>query len=1323
MELSSDEANRLKRLLDEWTDHKEHELEATFSGASDKTTFLAVAQRLKARGFEALPQEDKLNIIVPDPISIRFTLTGMAQIEAYCNDNRLDGKYFEVMRKNRAGVESNVDINEYGLRVKVRREELMSPTDPAVQQLLKTWSSQPKAFRLMRRYTFLSVEKGVRFDLSMVRSTSRILRGDKKGQFDYKLNFQDEDLGNRRAEYELEVELLRPTAEDKLGKTKQQIVDNKLKQLIAGIGEVLRGIQKHHLLIRKSVSQRVLSQYADLINVPFVPGKPPPFRGVAPYGMIKENMTKQRRDGVPNVRDGYNVTDKADGLRMMGFVDDGGELFMIDMSMSVYRTGLTRLALSNSLVDGEYVTRDVDNNPITQFLLFDIYIAPNKQDVTTLGFIPQEGEGRLKALQEWSKAWNEGSGPERGFGVTDRTKITVQAKKFLDAKPGDRAIFQACGKMLVSVSDTYHTDGLILTPNLEPIPQKPGVTWNSQLKWKPASQNTVDFLVLLDKDVDTGDDKVITGVKPGASQANVRYKTMNLYVGSENDPAHINPRSEILRLLEGGLPGGKRSYKRVPFTPLEYADTMANICYRECLVDPLTGDDVIECENGDPIADRTIVECRYDLSEMAGWRWKPILVRHDKTERFERGLKGRIMNNDKTAEGVWNSIHDPITYHMITTGSEIPSPSELEELMRSGENAEGVVGEAVSKVYYDRKAPKDDSKIIKGLRDFHRLYIKDRILLGSGLRGGGKTLVDLACGQGGDMNTWWDSKCDFVYGTDIAGDGITNPKSGIYRRYLNLLMRSAGQVEGAIFEKGPKMIFTIGTSAENLANGDAGATSEEKNIMRAVYGKIAPDGPVPPYIERYGMNRLRNGADCVAIMFAIHYFFENESTLANFIQNVSDSLAVGGLFVGCCFDGETVFNKLREKGVTQGGSLVGQEAGGAEIWKITKQYSDEEEFTQESLGLPIDVQFMSIGTEQREYLVPFELLKQKMREIGCDLLTEAECREIGLQNSTNMFAETYKMATRAGLKYPMSAKVQEYSFFNRWFIFKRKRGGVLPATEAELAAEEAPLAPEPSMAEARSLVFQTPAERAVVAQGEALVSAAPTKAKAGVKGKAPESTVVPATAQKLFALNQVFNFSSDAIPSDKQLGIGDPNAARWLSPFAPVTVIDRETSDEYPSIEHFLGAMKYKMATDKPELAPLIFGKAGTIRQKYAGQKMTETKQGTQALTEAREEELLKLERAEILEESGPKGLKKYKATFNPARWDTLLNQVLEDAYRQRWQKDGQLRKIVQAVIAKKLHLVYTEKGIPGLFGRRTADKRIEGENRVGELLMRLATE
>uniref|UniRef100_A0A6C0KPY8 mRNA (guanine-N(7))-methyltransferase n=1 Tax=viral metagenome TaxID=1070528 RepID=A0A6C0KPY8_9ZZZZ len=1295
MELYPAEVESLKRLIEEWYIHDERELEATFSGktASETTTFLAVAQRLESKGFRALPQEDRLNIITPE--QVRFTITGMGNIENYCRSESLENVPYEAMIKDRAGAESNVDIKEYDVRVKVRREIKLAGNDPVVNKLIGRWAVQKKAFRIMRRWTFLDEKGGVRFDLSMVRSSAK----DSRKNYQMTSTFKEQDITNSPASYELEVELLRP--EGDVQETPEQSTAGQakaLKDLIRGVGEILRGIQKHSILIRKSTAAKVLEGYTAL-------AKTDRFRGVAPITMLLENMTKERKKGVPNIRDGYNVTDKADGLRMMGYCDDEGELFMIDMSLNVYRTGLARLACANALLDGEFVTRDRENKPVQQFMTFDCYIGMDKKDVTQLPFASQrEGatvEGadrrdnsRYGAMMSWIERWNAGEGPAimRTAGITERNKILVSAKNFLFASAGDLSVFQASARILDS-SKVYHTDGLILTPNSLPLPQKPGVKFAEQLKWKPSHENTVDFLILFDKDTEQKRlDAVYTGVKGSVGGAGggatVQYKTMHLYVGSDMDAAYEDPRGTVL--FEQPLPGmrqqqmrgpRRREYKPVLFNPTELPDTMANTCFVE-IEQSLTGEDaVVRCENGDPIEDRSIVEMRYEPKNDEGWRWIPMRIRYDKTERFQRGEIGRTLNKDEAAEGVWNSIHEPVTQFMIRTGSEQPSAAELAEI--GGAVAALASGE-IGKVYYERKGPKKDLMIVKGLREFHRRYIKESILLARGLRGGGKSLVDLACGQGGDLWSWVNFNTNFVYGTDIAGNGIRDPHDGAYRRYLNAVMKYGG------YENVARMIFTIGSSAKNLATGEAGANSEEANIMRSVLGRVAPDGPVPPFVKNYGAGRLRDGADCVAIMFAIHYFFETEASLAGFMRNVSDCLKLGGLFVGCCFDGQKVFDALRA--IPEGGSLKGEEAG-AEVWRITKKYTATDLTNGvDSIGLPIDVKFVSIGTEQREYLVSFDLLKAEMAKIGCDLLTPAECKELGLMNSTETFEDTFAAATKRGEKFPMTPVVRQYSFFNRWFIFKRRRGLASAEVEEEVKAE---------------------AEESRGNSAEKLLDEALG---------APAAVPPPQQAKKTYPLTQLFQFYMDASLADK-LKIGDPGAARWLAPSAQFPIKDKDDDVVYPSIEHYMAGMKYKLSSNNPNLGPDLFSSGGTIHQEFQRIRATETAQGTRALTDERERELLKQERAKVQLESSIPAFKKYRTSYDSTKWMTIKDSVLKSALEYRWEHDVRLRKIIEAAKVKGLYLLYyTGTGTGSeLGGKRTTTGAIDGENKVGEILMRLA--
>ncbi|NDB85472.1 MAG: hypothetical protein EB127_22635, partial [Alphaproteobacteria bacterium] len=97
MDIRKAEFDQLKRLTQEWLDHSEQELEATFSsgatstggtgGQVNSTTFAAIAKRLKNRGYTSVTQEDTLNIITPK--HVRITLSGLGVIQQYCRDDRL----------------------------------------------------------------------------------------------------------------------------------------------------------------------------------------------------------------------------------------------------------------------------------------------------------------------------------------------------------------------------------------------------------------------------------------------------------------------------------------------------------------------------------------------------------------------------------------------------------------------------------------------------------------------------------------------------------------------------------------------------------------------------------------------------------------------------------------------------------------------------------------------------------------------------------------------------------------------------------------------------------------------------------------------------------------------------------------------------------------------------------------------------------------------------------------------------------------------------------------------------------------------------------
>ena len=1070
MDLTADQFTRIKKYIQDWVNDPRLELETTFGakGVVDSTTFLQIAQRLRAKGYETKAQEDRLNIITPQ--HIRYTLEGLGVLQAYCKDDTLDKKVFTSMRKDRAFPDSTLDVGEYDVRFKVRREEELPRQEPTVAAMLKAWKRQKKAFRLMRRWSFIG--KGVRMDLSMVRQSPMAPRTEAGGGgFQWTTTFLERSVLQEMPRYEVEVELLRNehTATPELA----------LKALISGVGEVLRAIQKNSLLIRKSVADRIRAEYHALVGGA-------KFRGVGPVTLEKKNMVREVLDETPNVRSGYNVTDKADGTRAMGFVTDDGELFLLDQSQNVYRTGLVNKECRGSLVDGEWVTQTKDKRPIHHFLLFDIYYRAEGERVSQLPFavfkeeegaLDMEAESRYQAMKEWFATWEKGV-ELKAKGVTDGTRLLVALKEFYFAPPGDTIFPMGCASVL-DTARIYHTDGLILTSNKTPLPDGLGVRFEHQFKWKPAKENTVDFLVDMERDPEFPTlDRIHTTEDP-VTQRLIQYKTMRLYVGGSKSKEEANPRESILyqRITEEEK-GKKRQsqYRAVLFHPMDFPDTAANHCNVIIETDPETQEEYIMTEDSkEPIQQHSIVEMRYDPRREPGWRWIPSRIRHDKTERLLRAKAvaletgepikyGGMMNDEGVANSVWNSIHDPVTESMIRSGREQPTDAEWKAMMpASAEEKKEELGDVAAGIggkYYERKAPRDNMALVRGLQEFHNQYIKRDVLLASTLTGYNKNLLDVACGKGGDIYKWIAGHARRVVGIDTAADNIINPVDGAYRRYMDVLK------EGYI-RSPPKMIFAVGNSSRSIVDGSAAATPEDRDILRSIFGRAEPEGSLPPYVQQHFAGSLRGGVDVAACMFALHYFFENKAILDGLIDNLANTVKIGGHFIGCCFDGQAVFDLLR--GMGRGQSKTGMEAD-VPIWSITKEY-DADHLTEddESIGLAVDVNFISIGMTHREYLVPFGLLRRKMAAIGFRLLNPAELLEINVAQSTNTFDVSYRMARDAelgrvaqaeargkpvrggGEKFFMPEAVKQFSFLNRWFIFKR--AGL---TEAEMVAAVPP---------------------------------------------------------------------------------------------------------------------------------------------------------------------------------------------------------------------------------------------------------------------------
>lgn len=1335
MEIRKAEYAALQKLVEEFQTYSNRELEAVIGvkGRVDSTAFFNIIKRLKAKNTVVIAQDDKLNILTPE--EVRFSLVGLGLINQYCIDDSMfyikdtvrTYKPFTALIKDKSTSSEPLVLSDYDLKIKMRREIPIGNDDKDVTELLAKWDVQPKAFRLLRRWTILDEEKGIRYDLSMVRGTDV----DRNGNYRWVRKFRQYDFLSKPPVYEVEIELIR-----KDGQTKEEGT----KAFIAGIGDALRGYQKSSLLIRNSVKKQVLDEYQQFV-------KTSKFRGNCPRTLQIRNMKEEREPKTFNLRDGYNVTDKADGLRVMGYCNEDGELFLIDMARNVYRTALKREACAKTLVDAELIMEDKHGNPIYQLLVFDIFYALGGLRVEQMPFYIEEAgkemNGRYGALVTWVRTWNDKNGPTLlSKAVTLQNMLQVSHKKFRFATKGDGSIFTLAANTLDDGDVNYTVDGLIFTKNDQPMPTIPLITFESQFKWKPARDNTIDFLVLMDKEKETGLDKIEMKVHPRSGQS-VRCKTMFLYVGSRRDPIFDDPKETILsktEITESAVNSGKGELRTVLFSPPNFSYPLCAVSYVPTEKDEETEERYAAILNEDnsvkePIYDRSIVEMYYDPSEEPGWRWKPLRVRMDKTERFHRaediannsrnsGLE-RTLNSEKTANDNWNSIFEPVTFSMIRTGKETPSEDELVDL-----TDEKAVETDPSRKYYNRTAPKNDMLLVRGLSEFHNHWIKERILLQRALMGGNKRLLDLACGKGGDIHKWTHQGAKLVVGIDYASESILDKSDGAYARLLNTLVQYGP-------ENVPPMVFAVGDCAKSLVTGAAGATLEDSAILQAIFERQSPVQDPPKLVAENFAGSLKDGADVVSCMFAIHYFFKDAETFTGFLDNLRQTLKVGGYFIGCCFDGRAVFDLLNTVNVNK--QVVGKEGKGVNervLWTITKRYEQNDLPLDESaFGMPIDVNFISIGAAHREYLVPWELLVDKLKLIGCELLTEAERESIMLKKSSNLFGDSYDAAIKQNITYPMSEPIKQFSFLNRWFIFKRKTDGTELSAELVGALQNAvPVVPTSGL-QLETVLEGTKDKTAVLLDKTA--SMAPkgesvAEALSAEVGKGFIGTELVEAQMKKFPAKKVFKFKYDSDLSDK-LKLGEPGAARWLSLSAPFPInypsAEKATADspqlKYPSIEHFLAAMKYMLATNKKDVGRQIakdtFTHEGTIHQKYLGILQERAGGPGKIPSETVRQSILAEERRAVLDFTKSTTMKKYKVDFNQAIWDTIKDGLLKYALEQRFTEDEKFQKIMNKVRDEKMYLLYDTPISNDEGGERKNDGSIVGQNKVGKLMMELA--
>ena len=1122
-----------------------------------KIDFDNVIKALLSAGFVMQKTDDytlKINSEImnangkPEMSNIRTEIAGLHNIQLYCKTNSLDKVHPMFVQKTafqRGDSDGDIvhplNFDDFNFRLSLQKEKQFAESSSTAKTVVGPWRSSKKTFRYINRSTFRNPAMPVVVDMSIVKESRRDYGNGGGNHMIPTHTFAESQVTESQPKYEIEIEVLN----DAVGQGTAFSSARKLADAMRScIKTVMSGLQGTNYPVGLNERADVAEDYLQLLHPErekrnekerrerekgnekererlVKPLLPKQFIGPSSYTLQIQNIIHVNENcTVPNVRNNYTVTDKADGVRKLLFVTPSGRIYLIDTNMSVQFTGAQCVndKLFNSLLDGEHILHDKHGRFINLFAAFDVYYIAGK-DMRGLHFVPPSAEVsaskyRLPLMVELINALKPASVVRGGT-----SPIRIEYKKFKYTGQ-DQSIFQCCATLMSQIDANayeYNTDGIIFTPADAPAGGEAGgeeagpknkYTWPLSFKWKPAEANTIDFLATIVKD-SNGQPKTTSIYTDGINVAKmdqiVQYRTLTLRVGfDEKKHGYLNPCEDI---IQGKLParkananananagGNEDSYKPAPFYPTSPYDAEAHVCNVILRTDAAGNRGMMLTAENEVIEDGCIIECAYNLGAADPlFRWVPLRVRTDKTAEYRSGQKN-YGNAYHVANSNWHTIHNPITKKMLTTGMDIPDEPADDD------------------VYYNRVTESGDTTT-RGLRDFHNRFVKRALISGVSKRG--NTLIDFAVGKGGDLQKWIHSNLSFVFGIDISKDNIQNQLDGACARYLDYCKR---------YSIMPGALFVQGNSALNIKSG-AGISGEKyKQIVRAVFG----DGPKDKALLGEGVYRqygkAENGFNVSSCQFAIHYMFETRANMCNFLRNVCECTETGGYFIGTTYDGATMFDALKPYEAGDGIAVLHK---GKRVWQVTKAYTATEFPDDEtSVGYAIDVYQESINKTFREYLVNFNYLKRLMTNFGFEVVSRDDAlKDLGLPDGTGMFEQlhaqmmarikqTPALASELGDAPDMRDYERRISFYNRYFVFKKVRSidnaelvvksllGTSTAFEKQMAALE-------HDAEEIGAIAPLPVAVAVAAPVPAVKAKAPPKPRA--KPKPATTAPAPAT--------------------------------------------------------------------------------------------------------------------------------------------------------------------------------------------------------------------
>jgi len=232
------------------------------------------------------------------------------------------------------------------------------------------------------------------------------------------------------------------------------------------------------------------------------------------------------------------------------------------------------------------------------------------------------------------------------------------------------------------------------------------------------------------------------------------------------------------------------------------------------------------------------------------------------------------------------------------------------------------------------------------------------------------SVLDMACGRGGDIMKFYYAMSAFYVGIDVDREGLVSAVDGALSRY------NQHKTKHPNF---PKMYFMQGdVSAELNLESQKNALNVRRLENEDSFKKFFSNNPSE-----------RTLFDIINCQFAIHYMLRNNDSWTNFKSNINNYLRNGGMFLATTFDAEKI-TKLLGDNESFIQEYTDDNGKVQNLFEIRKKYDKVDKNTVIGTGNAIDVYISWFSQEGRfltEYLVDSRYVVKNLKdECNLDLI-------------------------------------------------------------------------------------------------------------------------------------------------------------------------------------------------------------------------------------------------------------------------------------------------------------------------------------------------